>query len=284
MPKHKRARCDRLSWKKVVAKYLSKEQAAALKAEEEARNRKPHVFRYRRVSHEDSAESRLGLQEQENAINEWIDVLRRRKSIEEDAEVSELYSDEAVSAFRHNLRSRKEGKRLWLDAKDGDHVVFARIDRAFRNMPDMISTVAEWRKRGVHVHFADLGLDTDTAVGEFCLHILGAVAQFHSRYLSERSKSVANELKRQGRAASGRPRIGHKIVRQGKYKRLVMDPEQRAVMQLIVRMKDEEGLALRYMAPELDRRLKGTAQEGKWQRTRITSAYHREKEYQKQGI
>lgn len=95
---------------------------------------------------------------------------------------------EMESAFSVPFRARPEGRTLWNLLTEGDHVVFARLDRGFRDLLDMEQSVRHWEARGITAHFLDIGLDTSTAAGRAMLQMLGVFAQFHSASLSERMR------------------------------------------------------------------------------------------------
>ncbi len=70
------------------------------------------------------------------------------------------------------------------------------------------------------------------------MHIVGAIAQLQSEYVSVRNRETAQRLEAEGRGA-GPPPYGYRYS-QGSQKRrfLVIDPEQRRIGQEIVRLRD----------------------------------------------
>jgi DNA invertase Pin-like site-specific DNA recombinase len=154
-------------------------------------NHVPRAYGYRRCSHLDSAETGFGLKAQETRITAYWDFLRPRLEEKEiTVEWGRWFSDEAVSAYSLNLAERPEGKQLHRALRRGDHVMFARLDRAFRSLKDMQQQMAQWRDRGINIHFATENVDATTAMGQLQLNLMGAMAQWYSEYISERMKKI----------------------------------------------------------------------------------------------
>ena len=82
-----------------------------------------------------------------------------------------------------------------LGFQPGDHVVFARMDRAFRNLRDLLTVLDEYEKREIVVHFVDQRLDLSTANGKLVASILAAIAQWESDRKSEASRAVHAKLR-----------------------------------------------------------------------------------------
>ena len=53
-----------------------------------------------------------------------------------------VFADEAVSASKNPMETRKEGKKLWDLLQPGDMVVITHPDRAFRSQQDSHNTLA----------------------------------------------------------------------------------------------------------------------------------------------
>ena len=123
----------------------------------------------------------------------------------------------------------------------GDHVIFSRLDRGFRLGRDLLNMHAAWHDRGVTLHFADMQLDTSTAVGKVFMTVAVAFAEWYSSALSERMKA-SNEWRRRVGGAMNTPRRGYKrvYVTTPERWREVPDPEKIAVMQEIARLREVE--------------------------------------------
>jgi DNA invertase Pin-like site-specific DNA recombinase len=137
----------------------------------------PVCFSYLRCSHIDSAESGLGLEAQEQDI---LTYHRRTATVRQLKLILPPFADIAISAWKNPFLKRKAGYALDQALERGDHVICARHDRMFRSLRDMANVLANWRERGVEVHFANLGFDTSTPTGKLTLNILMAVAEWDS--------------------------------------------------------------------------------------------------------
>jgi len=113
-------------------------------------------------------------------------------------ELVHLFEEPAVSAGTR-LRARQEGSKLLARLGDVDAVVFAKLDRAFRDTIDCLVTAADLAAAGKSLHFLDLGIDTSTAAGEMCMTFLAGAARFERRRIGDRIREALAEVKKQGR-------------------------------------------------------------------------------------
>ena len=210
-----------------------------LTAEREIVDRPPWVWGYRRCSHINSEESGQGLNVQHSLIETYTNALIVRRPELTPAAVHEDYSDIVVSAWKVPFRKRPAGMRLLLAAQAGDHIVVAEIGRAFRNLRDCLNTVEYLKDRQITIHFADLGVDTSTAVGEFTMQVLGAAKQLESGLKSEHGKAVIANGRRLGYYTGGKAPAGWRSKGRKGHKVLVPDVSQRAMLDMIVKLHDE---------------------------------------------
>ena len=123
--------------------------------------------------------------------------------------------------------------------RKNDHVIFAKLDRGFRDAEDFLSTRRLWDQLGVVIHFLDFKADLATAHGRFVATLIAAVAEWESAVTSERCREVAQRLKEEGRPRGNKAPYGKKIIGRKKTRRFVDDPEQRRIGQQIIRLRDE---------------------------------------------
>ena len=151
----------------------------------------------------------------------------------------------------------------------------------------MLHTLAIWRERRVHIHFADLRVDTNTAHGRLFLSLLAAMAQWESEVTSERCKATVVYLKSKGRPHNHAP-LGMKTVGKKGKKKYAWDYRTRRVMKAIVKLHDQHGwgflrisdwLEAKQAAKE-DRRPYPPSGPRAWKVDRCRKAYHAEKAYQ----
>lgn len=86
-----------------------------------------------------------------------------------------IYSEQ-VSAT--DMEARKEWKALMQSLKAGDVVTITKIDRAARNIADMVNITKELADKGASIRILDMNIDTTTATGTLMLNIFASVAQF----------------------------------------------------------------------------------------------------------
>ncbi len=241
------------------------------------------AFIYVRVSHVDSAKSGLSAEAQTGRAKAYYEFQVKPKDVPLHPDV---FYDAAVSASRTPLLDRPEGERLNGLLRKGDHVIFPRLDRAFRGLKDYVMVVDIWQARGIVIHFADLGVDYSTATGRLVANVIATVAQMYSEQQSERLKEVAAFLKKMNRPVNGQKLLGFKLVNG----RWAPDQNDRAVMREIERLHDEHGKTFQECSDHVERRL--CEKEGReykpaspfvkreWSRGRCRNAYLRWKDIQ----
>ncbi len=223
------------------------------------------IYGYIRVSDESQAASGLGLAAQTAAIRDYC--RRRLKG----HKLAVIHKDAAISASRHPLGQRPEGRELVRAAKKDDHIVIAKVDRAFRNLADFAATMDRWQKAGVAVHLLDLGVDTSTSVGRLIAGVMAAVAEWESRRIGERIKDAKAIARGLGRSTNGRARLGFALGRGGQLK---ADQRERDAMRLIVRLRRRRRMIWREIAAELARRRVRTRDGRPYSKQRCWRAYH----------
>lgn len=203
----------------------------------------PSVYGYSRVSSESQAESGLSLADQRSVIAARCKQLRSERALT----IGAVYQDAAVSGTRYELRSRPEGGRLDTILRVGDHVVIAKLDRAFRNQRDCMNTLHDWERRGITVHLLDLNVDTSTPLGKLFVGLLAAFAQWESARIGERIRDAKRAMREAGRSVNGHRKLGYQLVR-GK---LVADEREQRLGNRILRMRNR-GLLWRQIAEKLN--------------------------------
>ncbi len=214
----------------------------------------PTAYGLTRVSHRRQARSGLGLAAQRRAIEGRYRERLKPRGIA----WGEIFSDPAVSG-RKRLLARKGGAALDAVLVAGDHVIVAKIDRAFRNTLDFITTLAAWHRRGVHLHVIDVDVDTSTPIGKLVATIMAAIAEWESARIGERIREAKVEQRAEGRSTNGRARLGYRLRGQ----RLVPDQRARRVFREIVRLR-RKGLAWHAIAAELNGRGVRTGERRRW--------------------
>src|SRR5690606_33546786 len=130
--------------------------------------RKNYAFAYIRVSKEEQAQEGWSIDAQESEAKRYWEYRLKPKGIE----WGSLFADEGVSAFRVDFKERPAGGKLLQAIQKGDHVIFVKLDRGFRNIRDLNNTLPLFNVKGVSLHFMNLNIDTTTAMGQLILQIM----------------------------------------------------------------------------------------------------------------
>lgn len=194
----------------------------------------PKVYGYLRVSHKDQSDNTFDTQ---SRVIE--DRFRRLVEDEPDMTWGEMFMDKAVSAYRKGFFHRPAAASLNARLQRGDVAIFARSDRGFRNLLDMLKTVEHWKSRGVRFIFCDLPAEPGTPMGDMFMAMLGAFAQWDSSVKSERIKAGIATRRAKGVPLGRKPHgfnrawsytKGHKVQ--------FMLPETEKVGRKIVELRD----------------------------------------------
>lgn len=114
-------------------------------------------------------------------------------------------------AYTGTTTDRPEFNKLIQQISKGDKLVVAKLDRLARNTVEGIQIVKDMFKKKASVHVLNVGLLEDTAMGQFFLTTLLAVAELERNQIIERTqsgKAMAKErAKKEGRVfREGRPK------------------------------------------------------------------------------
>ena len=99
-------------------------------------------------------------------------------------------------------------------------VLVFKLDRAFRSVRDMHSTLAIWDTLGIAFKSIREQFDTGTALGRLLLNLLASLAEFELELIRERVKAGMDRAARQGKKI-GRPRVTDKRGFKTRYKAIV---------------------------------------------------------------
>ena len=141
---------------------------------------------------------------------------------------------------------REGGRALFGRLKRGDHIIIAKLDRAFRRLADCVVVLEKFERMGVKLHVVNLlggAIDLSSPMGRFLIHILAAFAELERAFISERTKDGLANKKKRGVAHTNFPGYGFKWQKQwidGKLTKVrVRDDEERQVMGSIVQWRTQ---------------------------------------------
>jgi DNA invertase Pin-like site-specific DNA recombinase len=138
-----------------------------------------------------------------------------RVSTDSDRQVLDLQRDALLAAGvdeRHLFEDRSSGSRgdraglarALAFIRPGDCLVVWKLDRLGRSLPHLLTTVTDFKKRGIAFRSLTEQMDTTTPQGEFLFQIFGALAQFERALIQERVQAGLAAASRRGRRG-GRP-------------------------------------------------------------------------------
>ena len=120
----------------------------------------------------------------------------------EQAGCDAIYKDHGVSGVKHD---RPGLDKLLANIKPGDVLVVWKLDRLGRSLSHLIHTLQDLMERDISFCSLKDAIDTATAGGRLCFHIMGALAEFERDLISERTKAGMMAAKKRG-VHIGRPR------------------------------------------------------------------------------
>lgn len=105
-----------------------------------------------------------------------------------------------------SLDARPQLERMLDHLRAGDTVVVWKLDRLGRSLRHLIDVVGDLERREVSFRSLTEGIDTSSAGGKLVFHLFGALAEFESALIRERTKAGLAAARARGRHG-GRPRL-----------------------------------------------------------------------------
>ncbi|OEE41240.1 recombinase family protein [Vibrio anguillarum] len=104
-------------------------------------------------------------------------------------------------------KQRPELARMMDVLRENDIVVVQRLDRLGRSLKDLIELLDGFNEQGIKFISLNESIDTTTAVGELAFHMIGAIAQFERRLISERTSAGLKAARARGRKGGRRAKL-----------------------------------------------------------------------------
>ncbi len=146
---------------------------------------KPRVHGYGRASHEKNSYGDSIPGQEARALDTFA------KRFAADYEWGGWHADKVVSAYRIPFFKRPAGAELLADMMPGDILLIDKVDRIWRSVTDFTRLVERLENRGIKIVFSENPeLDPTTAHGRLTLTIMVAVAEWESRFKSQRIKEA----------------------------------------------------------------------------------------------
>lgn len=148
----------------------------------------------------------------EQSDNSQIDAL-------EAAGCSRIYSEK----YSGRSKLRPELERMIDALRMGDIVVVQRLDRLGRSLKDLIELLDNFKTKNVQFISLNESIDTTTAVGELAFHMIGSIAQFERRLISERTKIGLEAARARGRLGGRKVKMTTSDIK--KAHAMLLDPQ-----------------------------------------------------------
>jgi DNA invertase Pin-like site-specific DNA recombinase len=145
----------------------------------------------------------------------------------EDPQVDALNEAGCERIFREKMsgksKQRPELERMIDTLRSGDIVVVQRLDRLGRSLKDLIELLDGFKSQQVKFISLNERIDTSTAVGELAFHMIGSIAQFERRLISERTKAGLDAARARGRKGGRKAKLTISDIK--KAKAMLLDTE-----------------------------------------------------------
>lgn len=109
------------------------------------------------------------------------------------------------------------------EAKEGDVVCAAKLDRLFRSAVDALQTVEQLQQKGVGIILCDIGMEpvNGPGTGKLLFAMLSIFAEFERERIAERMRDGREAKRQQGMRISGHAPYGYRFEGEKPHTRLV---------------------------------------------------------------
>jgi DNA invertase Pin-like site-specific DNA recombinase len=256
---------------------------AAVAEESLTRTRVGRVYGYIRVSTDKQAISpevqRLKIGEAAKRLGVEVDAWY------EDAPTQNpdgTYND--AQSGKIPISERKAGRELCARLAEGDLIITAKVDRAFRKLSDLVVMLDRWERLGVNLLMCDFPMLTDLSnpFQRAFVQMVGIFAEIERKLISQRTREALALKKRQGHCLGPHAGYGFQWVRgpfdhqkQKWTKVRAADHDERRIMGEIVRRR-RAGHGFDQITLQLDREGVTTRIGKPWSRARVLRAFRAE--------
>jgi site-specific DNA recombinase len=185
--------------------------------------------------------------------DEGISLQMQREKAAEYARLNDLGEVEAIedAGYSGKTMNRPGIQRLieLCEAGQVGHVMVYKLDRLTRRTRDLLRLVEEvFPRNGVHLHSLREQVDTSSAMGNFFLTIMGALAEMERRLIGERTSEALQSKRGRGECVGPVP-FGFDLADDGE--RLLPNPGELAVVEQM-KAWHSQGASLREIARRLN--------------------------------
>lgn len=155
----------------------------------------------------------------------------------------QIYVDTGISGSTR-MKTRPAGSELLEAVQEGDTVIASKMDRMFRSSIDALETVETLKGKKVDLVLFDMGTQSVMRDGPSKLFfaMLAAFAEFERGRIVERIQLGIHHKRKRGGYTGGRNiPYGMKVVGKGPAAKLVEDPDQARIFDLIATQMEKKG-------------------------------------------
>jgi len=198
---------------------------------------------YLRVSTDKQADSGVSLDAQRAKVKAYAELY--------DLDLAEVIVDAGENAKSLERPGPKRALGM-LKAGDAEALLVVKLDRLTRSVVDLGTLVERYFAPG-KAALLSVGeqIDTRSAAGRLVLNVLASVSQWEREAIGERTATAMQYKAKQGEYNGGQAPYGRRVAPCGA--RLEPDPDEVAAC-AVARQLREQGLSLRGVAAELERR------------------------------
>ena len=120
----------------------------------------------------------------------------------------DIYYETASGASKR----RPQFDAMMKDARDGDIVLFWKLDRLGRSVRQVLDTIAKLDAKGSMIKCLTQPIDTTTPLGRLILVILAAVAEMERELGLERTRAGLARAKAEGRLGGATAKHSHTVI------------------------------------------------------------------------
>ncbi len=133
-------------------------------------------------------------------------------------------------------------------AREGDTLVFWRLDRLGRSLKNLIALIEELESRKIGFRSFQENIDTTTSGGKLVFYLFGALAEFERNLVQERTQIGLQAAGTRGRKGRRRQKLTAQQIEIGRA--LAADPK-RSVTSICEPLEISRPTYYRYISPEM---------------------------------
>jgi DNA invertase Pin-like site-specific DNA recombinase len=155
--------------------------------------------------------------------------------VEHNMLVKSIEMDDGISA--RNLKKLVGLQKIVSKIESGEMLLVLDLSRFARNTTDGLQIIDDLHKRNVRIYSVLDGMNYDTPASRHCVRTTISCAELESDIKSAKLKASIQNIKNMGGYVGNRAPFGKKIIREGALRKLVDDPKEKNIIQMIVKIK-----------------------------------------------